>query len=175
MMRSPRWIAALGGVAVMAAGAAAQSGPAAGTPPEGSAVHRDVERARAATAAFRSLDSAVAAGYARTVPRCLSHAQHGAMGYHHANRALMDGRVQVDHPEILIYTRSATGEYLLNGVEYIVPYSVRPRDSRPPRVMGQELKPSDGLQLWYLHVWIWTENPAGMFADFNPALRCPAT
>jgi hypothetical protein len=38
--------------------------------------------------------------------------------------------------------------------------------------MGLELKRQDALKLWYLHMWAWTENSAGLFADFNPAVKC---
>ena len=133
-----------------------------------------VQRVRAATAAFVSLDSAVAAGYAATVERCYAHPQHGAMGFHHANRALMDARVEVERPEILLYERLGDGRYVLNGVEYIVPYSRWSPDSAPPTVMGQLLKREDDLRVWYLHLWVWRENTAGLFADWNPAVRCPA-
>ena len=27
---------------------------------------------------------------------------------------------------------------------------------------------------WDLHVWVWANNPSGMFAQWNPALSCPA-
>jgi len=57
-----------------------------------------VARLRAATAPFHSLDSAVARGYPREMPDCLIHAQHGAMGYHHVNRALSDAKVEIEHP-----------------------------------------------------------------------------
>jgi hypothetical protein len=31
------------------------------------------------------------------------------------------------------------------------------------------------LPLWVLHTWLWKDNPAGVFADWNPAVRpCPA-
>lgn len=132
-----------------------------------------VQRVRAATAAFVSLDSAVAAGYAPTVARCIAHPEHGAMGFHHVNRALMDAQLEVERPEILVYERLADGGYVLNGVEYIVPYSRWSRDSAPPTVLGQHLKRADELQLWYLHMWVWRENPAGLFADWNPAVHCP--
>ena len=130
-------------------------------------------RVRAATARFMSLDSAVAAGYTRDVARCYSDEHHGAMGYHHANRSLMDARTEVERPEILLYERHPDGRYALNGVEYIVPYSRWPRDSVPPQVMGLALKRADDLRLWYLHMWIWTRNAAGLFADWNPSVRCP--
>jgi hypothetical protein len=136
-----------------------------------STVDRDVARVRTATSSFRALDSAVAAGYARDVPRCLEHLPHGAMGYHHVNRALLDDKVEVERPEILLYSKTPDG-YRLNGVEYIVPYRIRPRDAEPPTVMGQQLKRSDELQLWYLHVWTWEKNPNGLFADWNPSVKC---
>jgi hypothetical protein len=159
------------GLAVRLRRAAAAAGLAA-LASCGASVERDVERLRGVTAPYRVLDSAVAAGYAREVRSCLAHPSHGAMGFHHVNRALVDDRVEPDRPEILLYSRTAEGEYRLNGVEYIVPYSVRPRESEPPTVMGRRLKQSDSLRLWYLHVWVWAENPAGRFADWNPAVRC---
>lgn len=152
-----------------AAGSAAVAGDS--LPP---AVVQGLGRARAATARFESLDSAVAAGYQRDAGGCLAHEPLGTMGFHHANGALYDGRLDVERPEILVYERLPDGRYRLNGVEYIVPYSARPRDATPPRIMGLPLKRADRLELWYLHVWIWRENPSGMFADWNPTVHCPA-
>ena len=131
-------------------------------------------RVRETTRQYVSLDSAVAAGYAREVTQCYVDPHHGAMGYHHINRALVDAEVQVDRPEILLYERHRDGQYTLNGVEFIVPYQRWPRDSVPPTVMGQNLKQSDPLKIWYLHMWAWRENSAGLFADWNPAVQCLA-
>lgn len=170
MTRSTLAAAAALLLAACASGNAA-SGADAAAPRQESRLDRDLARVRAATSRFRSLDSAVVAGYPHEVARCLANDPHGAMGFHHANRALMDNRLEIERPEILLYSRHG-GSYALNGVEYIVPFSAHPRDARPPRIMGQALKPSEALQLWYLHVWIWTENPSGMFADWNPAVRC---
>jgi hypothetical protein len=138
------------------------------------ALDRDIAMIRSATRDFRSLDSAVAAGYPREVRRCLSNADQGSMGYHHVNRALLDTLVELQRPEILLYSRTPEGEYRLNGVEYIVPYSVRPPDAEPPTIMDQQLKRSAPLELWYLHAWVWTENPNGLFADWNPRVECGA-
>lgn len=135
-------------------------------------VHRDTARVRAATAAFRSLDAAVEVGYPRSVPNCLSHPELGGMGHHHANSDLLDDNIEVERPEILVYTPNEDGEYVLHGVEYIVPYSARSPEAEPPTVMGQELKRADELQLWYLHAWVWTPNPSGLFADWNPEVKC---
>ncbi|MFI5311289.1 MAG: hypothetical protein ACHQQ3_08665 [Gemmatimonadales bacterium] len=131
-----------------------------------------VSRLRTATAAFHSIDSAVTAGYPRELPECLIHAQHGAMGYHHLNRALVDAKLEIDRPEILLYERRPNGEYRLNGVEFIVPFRAWPRDSVAPVLMGQTLHREDNLKIWYLHVWAWTKNPEGLFANFNPDVAC---
>src|SRR5690606_14271077 len=108
--------------------------PAAGASQYGAAVDRDLARVRQATEAFRSLDAAASAGYARSVRQCIAHPEQGAMGYHHANGALLDDRLEVERPEMLVYERTADGEYVLNGVEYIVPYTARPRDAEPPTI-----------------------------------------
>ena len=133
-----------------------------------------IARLRAATQSFHSVDSAAAAGYARDVRDCLIHEHHGAMGYHHSNPKYADAKVEIERPEILLYERLPSGEYRLNGVEFIVPYRAWPRDSVPPELMGQKLKHEDNLKIWYLHVWAWTENRDGLFADFNPDVQCPA-
>jgi hypothetical protein len=134
-----------------------------------------IDRLRAATLPFHTIDSAVAAGYPRTVSECLVHEHHGAMGYHHANRAFADGKLEIERPEILLYERLPDGTYRLNGVEFIVPYRVWPRDSIAPVLMGQTLNREDNLRIWYLHVWAWTKNPEGLFANFHPDVACPGT
>jgi hypothetical protein len=138
----------------------------------GDVIDRDVARIRSATVAFRSLDAAAGAGYEREVHHCLDNPPHGAMGYHHQNNALLDDRIDLERPEILVYERLPDSEYRLNGVEYVVPFSAWPETREPPTVMGQHLKPAPSLGIWYLHVWVWTENPSGLFADWNPRVRC---
>jgi len=135
-------------------------------------VASDLEQLRAATRAYQSLDSAAAAGYTGDVKDCLVHEHHGAMGYHHSNRSFADGKVDLDRPEILLYERLPDGTYRLNGVEFIVPYRFWPRDSIPPTVMGQTMKREDNLKFFYTHVWAWTPNPDGLFADFHPNVKC---
>jgi hypothetical protein len=132
----------------------------------------DTARVRAATAAFRSRDAALAAGYAVKNPACVAHPSMGAMGYHLDNDALKDDHIEVDRPEVLVYRRTPAGEYELTGVEYMVPFSAHAPTLPPPTVMGQALKPFAMGKFWYLHVWAWTDNPAGLFADWNPRIAC---
>ena len=157
-----------------AAGATEQTRSSGSTPPSAmrSPIDRDTARLRAATAAFRSLDAAVAAGYSPSGGSCISHPTQGAMGFHHNNAKLTDDRVELERPEVLVYQRTPSGEYALTGVEYFVPFSARPRDAEPPTIMGQQLKPFDQGKFWYLHAWVFLENPAGLFADWNPKVSC---
>jgi polyphosphate kinase len=39
-------------------------------------------------------------------------------------------------------------------------------------LMGQALKRADRLGIWYLHVWTWEPSPSGLFADWNPRVKC---
>ena len=134
-----------------------------------------IAKLREATKSYHVLDSAIAAGYAPKVAACLVHEHHGAMGYHHNNpKFAADGKLDVEHPEILLYERMPGGEYRLNGVEFIMPYRFWPRDSVAPRLMGQTLKREDNLKFWYLHAWAWSENADGVFSDFNPSVKCGA-
>ena len=137
----------------------------------GDTVDRDVVRLRAATAPFKSLDKAVAAGYAKNAGNCVEHQPHGAMGYHHNNKGLMDATLDLEKPEVLVYERLADGAYRLNGVEFIVPISAWTREDAPT-IMGQKLKKAENLGIWYLHVWSWEQSPHGLFSDWNPRVKC---
>jgi hypothetical protein len=137
-------------------------------------VEAGLARLREATAPFRDLAVAVAAGYAGESQTCLAHPPDGAMGYHHVNRAHVDARIELEQPEILTYERQADGRYVLTGVEYLIPFQLWPADSTPPTVLGQPLRPGPNVGAWYLHVWAWKANPSGLFANWNPAVHCPA-
>ena len=89
----------------------------------GESVDRDVAAPTgAATAKFKVMDVAVAAGYPRTTD-CVQNPPHGAMGFHFQNSALLDTTLDVEQPEVLVYERMPDGTFKLNGVEYLVPIS----------------------------------------------------
>ena len=164
------------------AGAAPQGavgGPPAGASADGilpTGFGRDVDaqvaRVRAATEAFKDLDAAVAAGYPGHVSKCVDNPPVGGMGYHHQDPDLLDGRIELEHPEILVYAPDEDGVYALAGVEYVIPF-LDWTGRQPPEVMGQRLEPSVALGIWYRHVWVWRPNPLGLFADWNPDVICP--
>lgn len=92
-------------------------------------------------------------------------------GHHWQNNAILDTTLDVDHPEVLVYEKTADGSFKLNGVEFLVPISAW-TSTEPPRIMGQALKRADSIGLWYLHVWTWKSSPSGLFADWNPDVKC---
>lgn len=137
----------------------------------GPQVDLDIQRVRTATEPFKNADAAVAAGYART-DHCVENPPAGGMGLHFNNETLLDTKLEVEKPEVLVYERRADGSYKLNGIEYLVPIS-QWKNAEPPTIMGQQLKRADRLGIWYLHVWIWEPSPSGVFADWNPNVKCP--
>ena len=129
-----------------------------------------LQRIREATGAFHDPAAARAHGYQAT-DHCVA-SPAGGMGYHYQRDSLMDDRLEVARPEILVYAPNGAASPKLAGVEYVVPYTAWQRPG-PPRILGQALKKADQLQIWYLHVWVWEPNENGLFADWNPAVTCP--
>jgi hypothetical protein len=136
----------------------------------GDAVDRDVKTVRKATEPFRSVDGAQKAGYTQETD-CVEKPPEGGMGYHFTKRELRDATLEVDKPEVLVYEKLGDGSFKLNGVEYIVPVDAW-KNSEPPTIMGQRMKRFDRAGIWYLHVWIWEQSPSGIFADWNPRVKC---
>ena len=135
-------------------------------------VRRDVGALRAATDKYRDLAAAEAAGYPTAMPKCVADSTMGGMGHHLIDRRLFDEKLEIERPEMLIFAPSGNGKVELVAVEYVVPFRVSPATEKPPRLFGQELKPYDQFKYWALHVWAWRRNSAGLFADWNPAVRC---
>ena len=136
------------------------------------------ETVRQATAPFKDVRKAQAAGYA-LLHGCVSGPQDGAMGIHFANGRLVgDGALDASHPEALLY-EPQHGTLQLTGVEYVVIADAwNASHQAPPVLMGQLFNyvgaPNRfGLPAFYeLHVWAWKSNPAGLFADWNPRVSC---
>jgi hypothetical protein len=137
----------------------------------GESVDRDIAKVREATARFAVDAEAIAAGYEATT-RCIQHPQEGAMGFHYRKEALRDGTLEVEHPEFVMYERMPDGRMKMTGVEYVVPIPTWTR-SDPPTIMTRPLIRDDKLGIFYLHAWIWEPNPSGLFANWNPRVKCP--
>ncbi len=139
-----------------------------------SGVQQALAAARAATAGFHRFDVATESGYTFLfMDMCMvdeSAEAAGGMGYHYVNTDLLDGTVEVTSPEALLYERGSNGKLNLVALEYVIPASEW-TSAEPPVLMGQELK-LNGFGLYALHVWLWKDNPSGIFASWNPRVTC---
>jgi hypothetical protein len=170
--------------AVIAIGAYAGNVLATSTPQD------ELAQVRRATAQFHRVEAAIDAGYelgyvnglgTRIITGCVAHpidpGTFGAMGYHYFNKALIDdNEIDVLRPEGLVYASAPDGSLKLVAVEYVVPGpdSNPPGPAVAPRPFGMDmhiLVPRVGFHT--LHAWIWSHNPAGMFAHWNPDVTCP--
>jgi hypothetical protein len=150
------------------------------------ALQDELAQVRRVTARFHDLDAALAAGYElgwvngsgnRIITGCVAHPTAGAMGYHYFNKELMDDlAVDLLKPEVLVYAPTPDGQRKLVAVAWVArgPNSNPPGVSEAPSVLGMQmhiLVPAVGFYI--MHAWVWSPNPAGMFADWNPEVTCP--
>jgi hypothetical protein len=140
-----------------------------------SSQNADLATLKRVTSPFRTFSAATDAGWSAKITSCMSDQTLGGMGFHYGNTALIDGAVQVDKPELLLYEPQADGSEQLVAVEYIIPYTAHARSDTPPVLFGQQFKQNDTFQLWGLHVWAWKANPSGLYADWNPQVNCDNT
>ena len=146
-----------------------------------------VAAARGATGDFTRPAAAKAAGYGLLKDAhgiaCISMKGMGGMGVHFANGSLVaDGKIQVRHPEALVYRFTVNGHLRLAALEYLV---LR-KDWRATHSTGRpslfghrfNLTPAGnrfGLPAYFsLHAWVWDHNPAGQFQMWNPRVHCPS-
>ena len=128
---------------------------------------------RQATAKYHDVNQALADGYIPVSP-CEELPGVGAMGIHYLNPALAsDLAVDPLAPEVLLYVPSGNGLRLV-GVEYFVANAGQPHPSLFGRAFdGPMAGHAPGMPEHYdLHAWIWEANPNGVFAQWNPAVRC---
>jgi hypothetical protein len=123
------------------------------------------------TARYNSTTQANRAGYYGD-DHCAYDPDLGAMGYHWVNSDLIDPMFDPLQPEVLLYERDKNGNYKLIGVEYIVIDigQDHPHFGDHPFDIGGTPVPVDH---WSLHVWLYKENPNGIFTPYNPAVSCP--
>lgn len=145
-------------------------------------IMRQIKDIRHVTARYHSVHRALRDGYAAFAippavggtptsgrglpgdPTCFDNPS-GGMGVHYVKG--IDGVLDLEHPEALVYAIGRRGRLELVGVEYIVPKEFVDA-THPPTLMGQTLHAHPYLPVYVLHAWVWKSNPSGMFADYNP-------
>jgi hypothetical protein len=128
---------------------------------------------RQATARFHSTQQATRAGY-EVASHCVVAMDPalGAMGYHWVNQSLVDPFFEISKPEAVLYEPDENGNLKLVAAEYIV---INVGQDRPyfgdyPFDIGGTPIPAPH---WSLHVWLWKDNPNGIFTNYNPNVICP--
>jgi hypothetical protein len=158
------------------------------TAPATAGTASQVAAARAATSAFTHPTAAKKAGYGLLKDAagvaCIAMKGMGAMGVHYANGSLVDSKIQLRHPEALVYRFTTNGHLKLAALEYLVLRkdwrAVHGADAARPELFGHRFNftPAGnrfGLPAYYsLHAWVWYQNSAGQFQMFNPRVYCPA-
>jgi hypothetical protein len=139
-----------------------------GTEPD--PLREDLDALRTLTTPYQSLASAKAAGYTVKITDCMTDPQ-GGMGFHIGNGAYIDGTVDQNKPEVVMYEPDANGEMKLIGIEYVVPFTAWTSPTAP-MLLGQSFARNEMFQVWALHVWLWRDNPAGTFASWNRNVSC---
>jgi hypothetical protein len=142
----------------------------------------ELDDVRVATGAYHDLDAALADGFVPfglddpEVATCFE-SDTGGMGVHYVRN--IDDSVSATDPEAMVYEVTPDGANRLVAVEYIVPQEfVEDADGNVialPKVLGQDFHKHSFLPVYILHAWVWDDNPAGVYADFNPNVSgCPA-
>jgi hypothetical protein len=102
----------------------------------------------------------------------------GAMGVHFLNTSNIGPQLDPAKPQVLIYEPVA-GKLKLVAAEWFMP--VQAAAGKAPVIFGQTLNgPMDGhepimpkeLSHYDLHVWLWKDNPKGVFESTNAAVKC---
>lgn len=154
---------------------------------------------RALTAPLHDVDAAKGAGYTLfTMPPltapdgCISDATAGGMGYHYSRfNNLGDDAIDLLDPEFLVYAPKnaprvdGVARTRLAAFDYFIPFSAKwpaptnpafkkapslhdfPTTSALPDVAFASTSRFGG---WMLHIWLWENNPDGMFENFNTSV-----
>jgi hypothetical protein len=147
----------------------------------------DLQAAKAALAKYSDPIAAVRDGYFSTVA-CVDFPEPvqdgpisypaGAMGVHFLNPANIGPKLDPTKPQILIY-EPVGDKLVLAAAEWFVPEQVA--GTTAPSIFGQQLAgPMDGhepiipasLRHYDLHVWLWKDNPNGLFTSTNKTVKC---
>jgi hypothetical protein len=125
---------------------------------------------KAQTSRFNAMKQAEKAGYVEASP-CVA-IPIGGMGFHYVNFSIYDDRFDPMNPEALVYAPDEAGKHKLVALEYIVLNTGQARPSFGSQPFDINGTP-DPRPHWSLHVWLFKDNPTGIFMPWNPDVSCP--
>jgi len=118
---------------------------------------------------FTDVSTAVSGRYRMSPP--FVQTDGGALGIPFVNLRIPD--LEPTRPQVVLYELTDDGEYDLLGFEWFTPTSDA---DDPPELFGKSFHgPMDGEtrlipRHYGLHVWLFNENPDGMFKLYNPSV-----
>ncbi|HLS47393.1 MAG TPA: hypothetical protein VK012_02675 [Gemmatimonadales bacterium] len=137
------------------------------------------------SAPFHNLAKAAEAGYGVNfgcvdesmtgVPRELAR----GMGHHVGGGTdglayVLDGVIDIDQPEFLVYAPARAGGGLetarLVGFDYFLPDPTPENSLQPDPILGTEFVYNPGFDGWMAHIYLWGHNPEGMFENWNASV-----
>jgi hypothetical protein len=142
-----------------------------GQPSPSAQTNRALAELRRATARYHDVDAALEDGFI-PVGECEAHEGESPGGIPYANLDyLVDGSIDPARPDALLYEPDGKGGVTLVGVELAMPY-VLWSAAEPPEFLGEQFRREDEMGVFGLHIWVWRNNPDGMFAWGNPRVSC---
>jgi hypothetical protein len=184
---TPLYVPALLLVLAAMPGMARAQAKQAGAPMAAAKLSPELAATRAALEKYQNPLAAVRDGYFSTVA-CIDFPKGaidgpveyppGAMGVHFLNPANIGPQLDPAKPQVLIY-EPVGGKLKLVAAEWLMPVAVA--GGKAPSILGQTLAgPMKGhepimpveLTHYDLHVWLWKDNPKGVFTSTNAAVKC---
>lgn len=122
---------------------------------------------------------------------CISDSTAGGMGYHYGRlNNLGDDAIDLLDPEFLVYAPKdgpridGVARMRLAAFDYFIPYSPKwPANDAPTFKRAPSFHDFPTTQSlpdvsfapsrfggWMIHIWLWENNPGGMFANFNQSV-----
>jgi hypothetical protein len=147
---------------------------AAGSPAATIELSKAVATLQRVTARYHDLDVAIADGFVLLHP-CENRPGEGPVGivYVHFGRVL-DGIADPSSPDALVYEPAGpSGRPKLVGVEFAIPYALWAGQDAP-EFLGHSFQREDEFGVFGLHIWVWRNNPNGLFEEVNPMVSCGA-
>ena len=194
--RTPRLAAALVSATLLASLAVSTVSAAAPIhgnghgPGHGPELDRELAAVRAATQRFQDPNEAVKAGYGlppapAPLHECISSFDDtGAMGFHYINGNLLDTTVDALQPEALVYAPDSAGQAppgraRIRRLPGALDRRARHQEDAvavPPDVhVDRRARTGFAIPAFFsLHLWLYQDNPAGLFEPFNPTVSCGA-
>ena len=148
-------------------GAQAQVAP----PAQAIATRQAVATLQRVTARYHDLQVAMDEGFVLLHP-CENRPDEGPVGIVYVNfDRLKDGIADPSSPDALVYEPGRNGRPQLVGVEFAIPYDLWTAP-QPPEFLGARFQREDEFGVYGLHVWVWRNNPNGLFEEANPRVSC---